>query len=171
MMRIGLCSDTHGWLDPRMLALMDGCDEVWHAGDFGPGVADELEAFKPHVGVWGNIDEASLRRRFPRDAVFEREGVRVFMTHIGGYPGRYDKRVREALAAESAAGRTPQLFICGHSHILKVMRDQKHGWLALNPGACGKHGFHKVRTALRFVLDAGAIRDLEVLELGARGSL
>lgn len=170
-MRIGLCSDTHGWWDPALERLFAACDEVWHAGDFGPGVADRLEAFRPCVGVWGNIDEAGLRRRFPRDAHFEREGVRVWMTHIGGYPGRYAPRVRREAEGLAAEGRAPDLFVCGHSHLLKVQRDPRFGWLALNPGACGRHGFHKVRTVLRFTLAAGRVRDLEAIELGPRGAL
>lgn len=171
MMRIGLLSDTHGWWDPQLDGLFAGCDELWHAGDFGPEMADRLEAWGPCVGVWGNIDAAQLRRRFARDAVFEREGIRVFMTHIGGYPGRYAPRIKAEWERLSAEGQLPDLFVCGHSHILKVQRDPRYGFLAMNPGACGRHGFHKVRTALRFVLDGGRIRDLEVLELGLRGHM
>ena len=170
-MRIGLCSDTHGWWDPQLDMLFADCDELWHAGDFGPDVPERLEAWGPHIGVWGNIDAAQLRRHYPKDAVFEREGLRIFMTHIGGYPGRYAPRIRAEWERRSAEGLLPQLFVCGHSHILKVQRDPRYGFMAFNPGACGRHGFHKVRTAMRFVLDAGKIRDLEVLELGLRGAM
>jgi putative phosphoesterase len=171
MMRIGLCSDTHGWWDPQLDRLFAQCDERWHAGDFGPGVAEQLEAQGPCVGVWGNIDDATVRQRFVQDAHFEREGVRIWMTHIGGYPGRYAPRIRAEWERLSAEGQPPDLFVCGHSHILKVQRDPRFGALTMNPGACGRHGFHRMRTALRFVLEQGRIRDLEVLELGPRSAM
>lgn len=164
MKRIGLLSDTHSWLEPTIFQYFESCDEIWHAGDIGAvQVADELEAFKPFRAVFGNIDGAPLRNRYPEDLRFSCEGVEVFMTHIGGYPGKYHPRVRPVLLAEP-----PQLFICGHSHILKVIPDKALGLLHINPGACGLEGFHKVKTIVRFSLDAGRICDLEVVELGQR---
>lgn len=165
MMRIGLLSDTHGYFDEAVFDYFDECDEIWHAGDIGTGeVADRLEEFRPFRAVYGNIDGPPLRRRFPEDLRFECEGVDVFMTHIGGYPGRYTARVRKILQAHP-----PKLYICGHSHILKVMPDKKLGLLHINPGACGNQGFHQVKTLVRFTLDDGDIRDLQVIELGKRG--
>ncbi len=165
MKKIGLLSDTHSSLDERIFSYFESCDEIWHAGDIGnPVVADRLEAFRPFRAVYGNIDGQAIRRRYPLDLRFECEGVDVFMTHIGGYPGRYDKRVREILQANP-----PKLFICGHSHILKVMPDKALGLLHMNPGACGNEGWHKVKTILRFDLNEGRIENLEVVELGGRG--
>lgn len=165
MKRIGLISDTHSALDETVFDYFEECDEIWHAGDIGhPSVADRLAAFRPLRAVYGNIDEPSLRHRFPEDLRFELEGVSVFMTHIGGYPGRYSQRVRELLRAQP-----PGLFICGHSHILKVMPDKKLGLLHINPGAAGYQGFHKVRTIVRFSLEAGRVSELQVVELGPRG--
>ncbi len=165
MKRIGLLSDTHGYLDPSIFGYFEKCDEIWHAGDIGTiEVADTLADFKPLKAVCGNVDGGVLRDCFPLHQRFESEGVRVWITHIGGYPGNYDKRVRLALARES-----PDLFICGHSHILKVMRDQKHGLVHINPGAAGHSGWHIMRTAVRFSLDSGKIRELEAIELGKRG--
>jgi uncharacterized protein len=165
MLRIGLLSDTHGHLDQGMLTHLAPCDEVWHAGDIGPlEVTDRLSKLKPVRAVYGNIDDAQARLTWPEDAVFTVEGVKVVMTHIGGYPGHYTARTRQLLLSER-----PKLYICGHSHILKVMPDPKLGLLHMNPGAAGVHGFHQVRTLLRFTLDASHIRDLEVVELGLRG--
>ena len=162
--RIGLLSDTHSFLSPDIFTYFEECDEVWHAGDIGDeAVASQLEAFRPLRAVFGNIDGPPIRRRFPEDLRFECEGVDVFMTHIGGYPGRYNKRVREILRVNP-----PGLFICGHSHILKVMPDRTLGLLHINPGAAGREGFHKVRTIIRFSLEAGNISDLQVVELGMR---
>ncbi len=164
-MKIGLLSDTHSFLDESIFKYFEPCDEIWHAGDIGnPQVADQLEAFRPFRAVYGNIDGQPIRRRYPLDLRFELEGVDVFITHIGGYPGKYDKRVREILLANP-----PKLFICGHSHILKVMPDKALGLLHINPGACGNEGWHKVKTILRFDLQAGRIENLEVVELGRRG--
>lgn len=162
MKRIGLLSDTHGYIDDEMLKYFKGCDEIWHAGDIGvPEVSLKIEAFKPYRAVFGNIDGHELRRMHKEYLRFTCEGVDVFMTHIGGYPGKYTKRMREYLSKTKA----PQLYICGHSHILKVMHDKKNGLLHVNPGAAGKHGFHKVRTMVRFVLDEGKISEMEVIEL------
>ncbi len=164
MKRIGLLSDTHSYLDASVFTYFDECEEVWHAGDIGRvGVADELEAFRPFRAVFGNIDEPAIRSRYPEDLLFELEGVKVFMTHIGGYPGHYNKRVRNILDTER-----PHLYICGHSHILKVIPDKSRNLLHINPGAAGRHGFHKLRTLVRFSLDKGHIQDLEVIHIGER---
>ncbi|MEM9928662.1 MAG: metallophosphoesterase family protein [Bacteroidota bacterium] len=163
-MKIGLLSDTHSHLDPKIFDYFQACDEVWHAGDLGDeGLIDQLEAFKPTRGVYGNIDTPAVRQRWPLNLQFEVEGLSVFMTHIGGYPGRYTARVRKLLDESQ-----PGLYICGHSHILKVMMDKKRGILHMNPGACGRHGFHKVRTLLRFDVLEGRVENLEVIELGGR---
>jgi putative phosphoesterase len=165
MTRILLLSDTHGHLDARMLEYAKQADEIWHAGDIGTWrVAEALQQVKPLRAVYGNIDGAELRREFPLDQRFTCEGVRVWITHIGGYPKRYEKRVRDELKEHPC-----QLFICGHSHILKVMYDKDHSLLHMNPGAAGKSGFHQVRTMLRFAIDGDQIKDLEVIELGKRG--
>ncbi len=164
MKRIGLISDTHGHLDPQVKTYFKECDEIWHAGDIGNlAVADELEAFKPFRAVWGNIDGQSARGRYKEILRFETEGVDVLMIHIGGYPGRYQPKVREIMRV-----RPPKLYICGHSHILKVQFDKQHQCLHLNPGAAGISGFHKVKTLLRFSLDQGNIKDLEIVELGPK---
>lgn len=161
-MYIGLLSDTHGVFDAQFREFFAPVDEIWHAGDFGGGMhlAEEIAAFKPLKGVAGNCDNHDLRFIHPLHKVFECEGLRVLMTHIGGYPGRYDPRARRLIETYK-----PDLFVCGHSHILKVMRDDRYGMLAVNPGAAGIQGFHVVRTALRFRIDAGKIHDMEVFEL------
>lgn len=164
MKRIGLLSDTHGYIDQGIKKHFANCDEIWHAGDIGNvNVSDTLSAWKPYRAVYGNIDGGKLRLMHPEDQLFELEGVKVLMTHIGGYPGRYVPRVRELILREK-----PKLYICGHSHILKVMYDKKHEVLHMNPGAAGISGFHQIKTMLRFVIDNGNIRDLEVIELGKR---
>lgn len=164
MKRIGLLSDTHSFLDDRIWAHLDTCDEIWHAGDIGSvAAADQLEAFRPLRAVFGNIDGRELRARFPEDLRFVCEEVDTLITHIGGYPGKYHPRVRAILQDDP-----PKLFICGHSHILKVIPDKKLGLLHINPGACGNEGFHKVKTLVRFSLASGRIFDLEVVELGPR---
>ncbi|SFR52705.1 hypothetical protein SAMN04490243_2624 [Robiginitalea myxolifaciens] len=165
MTRILLLSDTHGHMDDRILEYAAQADEIWHAGDIGTlTVADKLAAIRPLRAVFGNIDGHKIRGEYPLDNRFEVEGLQVWITHIGGYPGRYEARVRHGLA-DSGVG----LFISGHSHILKVMYDKKHGLMHMNPGAAGKQGFHKVRTMLRFGIDQGELKDLEVIELGKRG--
>ena len=165
MKRIGLMSDTHGFLDEKVLKYFEACDEIWHAGDIGTmAVADKIEAFKPFRAVYGNIDGADIRQRYPLDLRFDCEGLDVLITHIGGYPNRYSKRVREMMLEHS-----PKLFISGHSHILKVMPDSKFDLLHINPGACGNHGFHQIKTIVRFSVNAGEVFDLEVIELGKRG--
>ena len=164
-MRIGLLSDTHGFLDEGLLAHFDDCDEIWHAGDFGSvDVLDQLRARKPVRGVFGNVDGPELRSLVPEDLEWDCGGVRIYMTHIGGYPGRYDPRARRELER-----RKPGLFICGHSHIARVMRDSKFGLLHMNPGASGHSGWHTKRTALRFTVDAAKIGNVELIELGPRG--
>lgn len=164
-MRIGLLSDTHGFLDETVFQHFAECDEVWHAGDFGTlEVLDGLRTFKPVRGVYGNVDGAELRSDLPRDLIWDCEGIRVYMTHIGGYPGNYDAKVKKELPRVQ-----PGLFICGHSHILKVMRDQDLGLIHMNPGACGHHGWHTMRTLLRFTIEAGKISGVEAIELGPRG--
>ena len=164
MQRIGLLSDTHAYFDSRFYEHFAEVDQIWHAGDIGSEeVLDLMEAFKPVRAVWGNIDGAALRQRLPEIQRFVCEGVDVMITHIGGYPGHYDPRIKQQLYANP-----PKLFICGHSHILKVINDPSLKLLHINPGAAGKFGFHTVRTALRFSLDNGAIRDMEVIEIGVR---
>lgn len=160
MIRIGLLSDTHGLISPKILKFFASVDEIWHAGDIGNAeTADQLLAIKPLRAVYGNIDDHQIRRMFPADQRFICEKVDVLMTHIGGYPGKYDPRIREILKNQA-----PKLFIAGHSHILKVIYDPKHQLLHINPGAAGNRGIHRVCTAVRFVIDGENIRDLEVLE-------
>jgi uncharacterized protein len=161
MKKIGLLSDTHSFLHPKIFEFFAGCDEIWHAGDIGDiSITDNLSGFRPLRAVCGNIDGADLRKTFPSSVLESVENVRFFMTHIGGYPGHYPQQVREILEAER-----PQLFICGHSHILKVMYDRKYELLHINPGAAGKFGFHRSITLVRFVLEKGKIKDLEVLDI------
>lgn len=164
MTKILLLSDTHGHMDEAILKYAAQADEIWHAGDIGNlTVTDKLNALKPVRAVHGNIDDHIIQREFPENNRFMCEEVDVWITHIGGYPNRYDVRIREEIR-----NNPPKLFICGHSHILKVMYDKKLGLLHMNPGACGKHGFHQVRTMLRFVINGDKISDLEVIELGKR---
>ena len=166
MKRIGLLSDTHSYRDARILHHLTGCDEIWHAGDFGTAaVIEALEAVAPLRGVYGNIDGRDVRLSQPLVQSFEIEGLRVLMTHIGGYPGHYSPAARTLLTQER-----PGLFISGHSHILKVMPDPKLGLLHLNPGAAGMHGFHKVRTMLRFEVANGKVQQLQAIELGPRAA-
>lgn len=167
MKKIGLLSDTHGYVDPKVYELFSECDEIWHAGDFGDEkVSEELSKFKPLKGVYGNIDGTKIRVLHPQDLFFNCEGVKVLMTHIGGYPGNYYPDAYKKIIALK-----PDLFICGHSHILKVIPDKKNNLLHMNPGAAGKHGFHKIKTMLRFSIQNGKIEGLEAIELGLRGTL
>lgn len=165
-MRIGLISDTHHWLDPKVADYFAGCHEIWHAGDFGTlAIADELRAIAPLRGVYGNIDGTDIRQEFPLKTRFTVEGVDVFMTHIGGTLGRY------AIPCKDELLRTPpDVFICGHSHILRIARDPNtaNRMLYLNPGAAGRHGFQEVRTIVRFEARAGKLHDMEVIQLGPR---
>ena len=167
MMKIGLISDTHNYLDPQTLDYFEGCDEIWHAGDFGAiDIANQLKEVAPLVGVYGNIDGQDIRSEFPLHQRFVCEGVDVWMTHIGGIPGRYCIPIREEMEKN-----TPELFICGHSHILKVARDQKMDkMLYINPGAAGRHGFQTERTIMRFSILAAKIENVEVINLGSRVS-
>ncbi len=164
MKKILLLSDTHSFIDDQILKFVKQADEVWHAGDIGNlEVTDTISKLKPLRGVYGNIDGHDARSQFPLDNKFRVEGVTVWMTHIGGYPNRYQKRVRDELQKIR-----PKIFISGHSHILKVQYDKKLNLLHLNPGAAGKHGFHAIRTMLRFELDKGDIKNLEIIELAKR---
>ena len=165
MKKILLLSDTHGFIDEQILKFVKQADEVWHAGDIGNLlVTDTIKKLKPLRAVYGNIDGNDARVMFPLDAKFIIEDVSVWMTHIGGYPNKYNQRIREEIKKNP-----PKIFIAGHSHILKVQFDKKLDLLHLNPGAAGNHGFHKIRTMLRFKLDVGDIKDLEIIELATRG--
>lgn len=165
MFKIGLLSDTHSYLDDQIMRLLTDRDEIWHAGDFGSmEVSGRLQELAPLRGVYGNIDGADIRQVHPKVQRFAADGLDVMMTHIGGYPGKYHPDVREMIKRNP-----PKLYITGHSHILKVMPDKSlNNLLHINPGAAGKHGFHKIRTMVRFTIDAGTIQDLQVIELGKR---
>lgn len=164
MKKILLLSDTHGYIDDAILKHVTQADEVWHAGDIGDlKVTNLIKKIKPLKAVFGNIDGHDARAEFPENNRFMCEDVDVWITHIGGYPNKYDMRIRDALKKNP-----PDIFICGHSHILKVMPDKKLNLLHMNPGAVGKYGFHKVRTMLRFVIDGSNIKDLEVIEFENR---
>lgn len=161
MTKIGLLSDTHGYWDEKYLEYFADCDEIWHVGDVGSmEVIEKLEAFRPLRAVYGNIDGQEMRKRFPQVNRFTVDGAEVLMKHIGGYPGNYDPSIRGSLLV-----RPPKLFVSGHSHILKVKFDKTLGMLHINPGAAGISGFHKVRTLVRFAIDDGTFKDLEVIEL------
>jgi len=161
MLKIGLLSDTHGFLHNSILGFFAGCDEIWHAGDWGNmEVYTKLSELKPIKGVWGNIDGQELRILFPKITRFKVEDVEVLLTHIGGYPNKYDINIKNELALNP-----PKLFICGHSHILKVMYDKKLNLLHINPGAAGRYGFQNVSTAVRFEINKDSIENLEVLEI------
>ena len=168
MLKIGLISDTHSFLDPRVFKHFSDCDEVWHAGDLGDeAVADALQSFKPFRAVYGNIDDINIQTRYPEDLFFECEKIKVWMTHIGGTPPNYNPRIKRILRQQ-----VPDLFICGHSHILKIKRDSGLGnMLYLNPGAAGNQGFHAMKTIVRFIVDDTRIDKMEVIELGKRGEL
>lgn len=162
MTRIGLISDTHYFLDEAVFEHFKNCDEVWHGGDFGNAeIAEKLTAFRPLTGVYGNIDGPDVRSVYPEQLVFMCEGVKVMMRHIGGYPPKYNPETKKEILLHQ-----PQLFISGHSHILKVLYDEKLKCLHMNPGAAGKQGWHKVRTLIRFAIDGKDIKDCEVIELG-----
>ena len=163
MTRIGLISDTHGFLDEAVFKHFEKCDEVWHAGDFGGAVAKRLKEKMRLRGVFGNIDEQDIRSEFPEQLVFMCEEVKVMMKHIGGSPPRYNPATKKELGIHQ-----PQLFISGHSHILKVMYDERINCLHMNPGAAGRQGWQKVRTVIRFVIDGKEMKDCEVIELGKR---
>lgn len=161
MKRIGLLSDTHGYWDDRYVRHFERCDEVWHAGDIGTvELAERFQAFRPFRAVCGNCDGAELRRMFPNVLRWRCEEADILMKHIGGYPGKYDPSIQGSILVHP-----PKLFISGHSHILKVKFDKTLGMLHINPGAAGIYGFHKVRTMVRFAVDNGVFKDLEVIEL------
>jgi putative phosphoesterase len=159
-------SDTHGFLDEAIFNYFAGCDEVWHAGDFGPDVLGRLQDFKPLRAVYGNIDGADIRSQIGEDLHWNRLGTQVYMTHMGGYPGKYSLHARKEIAVAK-----PGLFITGHSHILRVMRDPAANLVHLNPGACGHQGWHTMRTILRFTIEDAKISQVEAIELGKRGAL
>ena len=165
MVRIGLISDTHNSLDESVLKHFEKCDEIWHAGDFGSvAIADRLSAIKPLKGVYGNIDGYDIRSIYPEKLLWDCEEIKVYMTHIGGHPGRYAPGIKQQLFASGA-----RLFISGHSHILKIIYDDKINCLHINPGAAGNQGWHKIKTIVRFAIDGAAIKECEVIELGRRG--
>lgn len=164
-MKILLLSDTHSYIDDRILDYAKQADEVWHAGDIGDlTVTDQIKKLRPLRAVYGNIDNTEARLEFPLDLHFECEGMKVWITHIGGYPGKYPSRIKEQLMTHR-----PDIFICGHSHILKVQFDKQFNCLAINPGAAGIYGFHQVRTMMRFEINSGKITNMEIIELGKRG--
>lgn len=164
MKKILLLSDTHSHIDETILKYVQLADEVWHAGDIGDlHVTDTIKKLKPLRAVYGNIDDDKARMEFPLNNRFMCEDVDVWITHIGGYPGKYNPNIRAEIATNP-----PKLFICGHSHILKVMFDKKYNLLQMNPGAAGVSGFHQVRTMLRFVIEGDKIKDLEIVEIGKR---
>lgn len=161
-----MLSDTHGYIDNRILDHSKGCDEIWHAGDIGDlKVTDALSEIAPVKAVYGNIDNARIRTVFPLTQIFSCEGLNVYITHIGGYPGRYKPGIGNELKINQSG-----LFICGHSHILKVIRDPSLNLLHINPGAAGISGFHKIRTLVKFKINQGRIEELAAVELGPRGS-
>ncbi|MBK9566197.1 MAG: metallophosphoesterase family protein [Saprospiraceae bacterium] len=167
MKKITLLSDNHSYFDPELIPHIDDADEIWHAGDIGD--LNSIQAFKDKAifrAVYGNIDDASVKDVYPLNSIFECEGLKVFMTHIGGYPFTYTKRVSDIILSEK-----PNLYICGHSHICKVMPDKKNNLIHMNPGAYGHHGFHKIRTFLKFEISDAKIQNLRVVELGLRGHI
>lgn len=168
MLKIGLLSDTHGYLDPKVFDHFKNCDELWHAGDIGNStLADAFEKFKPLRAVFGNIDDKNLQERYPEDLFFTCEGVNVWMTHIGGIPPNYNSRVKKILKQ-----KPPDLFICGHSHILRIKRDPNFSnMLYVNPGAAGNQGFHPIKTLVRFEINQNKIENMEVIEIGKRGAI
>lgn len=163
MIKVGLISDTHNYLDPQVSEYFEDRDEIWHAGDFGTiAVANQLKKIAPLIGVYGNIDGQDIRNEYPLHQRFEREGLDIWMTHIGGVPGRYCIPIREDIE-----NNPPDVFVCGHSHILKIGRDQSLGkMLYVNPGAAGKQGFQQFRTIVRFDIGEGKLHNVEVIKLG-----
>lgn len=158
MQRIGILSDTHGTLPKQVFSFFENCDEIWHAGDIGPGVLDQLRDFKPVVAVFGNMDTWEMRYQLSETQLFRREGFKIIMTHIGGYPDHYERRIRSLLLSEK-----PDIFVAGHSHILRVMYDKTYNLLHINPGAAGRQGFHQVSTLVRLTLDDKP-KNLEICE-------
>ncbi|NLR91081.1 metallophosphoesterase family protein [Flammeovirga agarivorans] len=167
MIQVGIISDTHSYIDDRIIEHLKDCDEIWHAGDIGTEeVMSALKAIAPVRAVYGNIDNGKLRMEYPEEQIFTLEGLKIYMIHIGGYPPRYTTKLKKRLNEVN-----PNIFICGHSHILKVIPDQKRNLLHINPGAAGRHGFHHQRTIIKMVLDDGKPKDLKVVELGKRASI
>lgn len=161
MKKIGIISDTHNHLDEKFTPFLEQCDEIWHAGDIGSvELAEKIATIKPLKAVSGNIDDYKTRLIYPQTLRFKQENIDIFITHIGGYPGKYSPAVKKILETNP-----PQIFVCGHSHILKVMFDKKYNCLTINPGAAGQYGQQTVRTAIRLTLDNGNIKDLEICEL------
>jgi putative phosphoesterase len=166
-MKIGLLSDTHSFLDPQIFDYFQNCDEIWHAGDVGYEVMEKLEDFKPVRVVYGNIDDLEFQKKYPENLRFTAEGFNILITHIGGAPPNYNPRVKKLLRE-----KTPDIFICGHSHILRIKKDSGYNnMLYINPGAAGNHGFHHMKTIVRFELTNREIKNMEVIELGKRGAL
>ena len=166
-MKIGLLSDTHSFLDQKVFDYFSGCDEIWHAGDAGYQVIEKLEAFKPVKVVFGNIDDQEFQQKYPEDLWFACEGLSILITHIAGAPPNYNPRVKKLLKQ-----RIPDILICGHSHILRIKKDpQYNNMLYLNPGAAGNHGFHHMKTIVRFEIIGKEIKNMEVIELGKRGAI
>ena len=162
MIRVLLLSDTHSYLNEKIFKYAEPCDQIWHAGDIGSlSICDELKKYKPLIAVHGNIDGTDIRKEYPANQRFMCEKVDVWITHIGGAPFKYNKEIQNILLV-----KPPKLFICGHSHILKVMYDKHYNMLYMNPGAAGNYGLHKVKTLLRFSIDKSDIRDLEIIEIG-----
>jgi len=165
--KIILISDTHGHFDPKLVKYIQAADEVWHAGDIGDmRVCDEIRKLKPLKAVWGNIDGQRARGEFQEHLIFNCEEAKIYITHIAGYPGKYAKGIKERLLEEK-----PDVFICGHSHILKVMFDKSLNLLFMNPGSCGMSGFHQVKTLLSFEIEGKEIKNLNVIELGSRAEI
>ena len=161
MVKIGLMSDTHSYLDPKIFEVLKDVDEIWHAGDIGTlELCDELKKFKPFYAVYGNIDDKDIRIEYPLNLELEREGFKILITHIGGYPGNYEPKARRKIEEVN-----PDIFICGHSHILKVIYDKKINCLHINPGAAGKQGWHKVRTLVRFCISEEKIHTFDLIEM------
>ena len=167
-MKIGLLSDTHSHLDTKVFEYFKECDEIWHGGDIGDAfIVNELEKFKPLRAVYGNIDDQAMQVRFTEDLWFSCEGITIWMTHIGGAPPNYNPRIKKILK-----DRVPDIFICGHSHILRIKKDSNYkNMLYLNPGAAGNHGFHHIKTLVRFEVIGKEIKNMEVIELGKRGAI
>ncbi len=164
-MKVGIISDTHGWIHPSLFDYFMEVDEIWHAGDIGNmETAGIIAAFRPLKAVYGNIDDAAIRKTYPEDLKFYAEEIKVLMTHIGGHPGHYDRKAKQLIDADP-----PDIFVCGHSHIARMMHDRKSGLLYINPGAAGYNGFHKFMTAIRLQIDGKRIHDLELIEMGERG--
>jgi hypothetical protein len=167
MTKIGIISDTHSYLDEQVFGYFKDVDMIWHAGDIGAqAVTDQLKAFKPLYAVYGNIDDANIRAEFPENQIIHVEGCKIFITHIAGAVGKYNTRVNNIILQEK-----PAILVCGHSHIVKVMKDPTYNFLHINSGAAGIHGFHKMRTIIRFEIDNGKPQKMELIELGLRGKI